>query len=279
MKLGANLQISNRLKDKIVVITGAAGLLGVQHTLAVLQSGGKVAALDLSLDSLENAFADYLSEFSQNLFLATCDITNEQQVYATHDSILNKFGRPSGLVNNAAINPSVEKNSHKFSRLESIEYDEWKIQLDVGLYGSFVCSKVFGLDMAKHGIKGSLVHVSSDHGIIAPNQNLYTIPELENENQPVKPITYSVVKHGLIGLSRYLSTYWAESGIRSNTLCPGGVLNNQPNEFQNKFNKLVPLGRMANPSEYQGALTFLLSDESSYMTGATLVVDGGRSVW
>ena len=133
--------------------------------------------------------------------------------------------------------------------------------------------------MVESGTAGSLVHIASDHGIIAPNQSLYRVEGIEERNQPVKPITYSVVKHGLIGLSRYLSTYWGSHGIRSNSICPGGVRNNQNQEFLEKFNRLVPLGRPAEPDEYRGALVFLLSDESSYMTGANLVIDGGRSVW
>lgn len=270
---------SDRLHGKIVVITGAAGLLGREHAIAVLKAGGKVALLDLKLELLEEVFSKEVQEFPDSLMLFECDITNEQQVIEISEKICSSLGVPTGLVNNAAINPSVEKNTQTFSRLEKLSYEDWKLQLDVGLFGSLVCSRVFGELMITAGIKGSLVHVSSDHGVMAPNQSLYSLDGLDRELQPVKPVTYSVVKHGLIGLARYLSTYWAELGIRSNTLCPGGVLNGQPTEFIDRFNKLVPMGRLANPDEYRGAIVYLLSDESSYMNGATLVVDGGRSVW
>lgn len=271
--------MTGRLENKVVVITGAAGLLGKQHALAVLEEGGKVALLDVSLEGLEIAFSKEIIEYPGNIALFVCDITNESSVIQVAQEITSTLGIPTGLVNNAAINPSVEKNTHTFSRLEGITYEDWKLQLDVGLFGSLVCSRTFGQLMIDAGLSGSLVHVASDHGIIAPNQSLYEVEGLERNQQPVKPVTYSVVKHGLIGLSRYLSTYWAADGIRSNTLCPGGVLNGQPEEFLERFNKLVPLGRAARPDEYRGALVYLLSEESSYMNGSTMVVDGGRSTW
>lgn len=271
--------MSERLKGKTVVITGAAGLLGKQHALAVLEEGGKVALLDISIDALETAFSNELELYPGMIGLYSCDITNEEKVISVSREIQSKLGTPSGLVNNAAINPSVEKNTHTFSRFEEITYEDWKLQLDVGLFGSLVCSRVFGKQMLEEGIQGSLVHVASDHGVIAPNQTLYEVEGLERNQQPVKPATYSVVKHGLIGLSRYLSTYWALDGIRSNTLCPGGVSNGQPDEFLERFNKQVPLGRAAKPDEYRGAIVYLLSDESSYMNGSTMIVDGGRSTW
>lgn len=268
-----------RLNNKIVVITGAAGLLGRQHAMAVLEEGGTVALLDISIDALSSAFSEEVEQYPGKIGLYACDITDESRVIEIAQEISAKFGTPTGLVNNAAINPSVEKNTHTFSRLEGITYEDWKLQLDVGLFGSLVCSRVFGQNMLDAGLGGSLVHVASDHGIIAPNQSLYEVDGLGKSHQPVKPVTYSVVKHGLIGLSRYLSTYWATEGIRSNTLCPGGVLNGQPEEFLERFNKLVPLGRAARPDEYRGAIVYLLSDESSYMNGSTMVVDGGRSTW
>jgi NAD(P)-dependent dehydrogenase (short-subunit alcohol dehydrogenase family) len=166
-----------------------------------------------------------------------------------------------------------------FTRFEDFSIDVWNTEIAVGLTGAMICSRVFGNAMIKNNLAGSMVHIASDHGIIAPNQNLYRIKGLAEDLQPVKPISYSVVKHGLIGLSRYISTYWSNQNIRSNALCPGGVRNGQDQDFLNEFSKLVPLGRPADPDEYHGALIFLLSNESSYMTGATLVVDGGRSVW
>jgi NAD(P)-dependent dehydrogenase (short-subunit alcohol dehydrogenase family) len=211
--------------------------------------------------------------------LFRCDITKDYEVQSLGNQIIESIGVPSGLVNNAAINPSVEGNSETFSRIEDISYKEWNHQFDVGLYGAFLCTKVFGNLMIDNGISGSVVNISSDHGLIAPNQSLYRIEGVPDDQQPVKPITYSVIKHGLIGLSKYFATYWALAGIRCNTLCPGGVANGQPQEFLSRFNDLVPLGRPAYSFEYRGAVVFLLSEDSSYMTGSTMVIDGGRSIW
>jgi NAD(P)-dependent dehydrogenase (short-subunit alcohol dehydrogenase family) len=268
-----------RLDKNIVVVTGATGLLGRQHVLAVLEEGGRVVILDID-DLALDEFSSELSKSFRDSFLAfKCDITNEAELLEILQRVQDSFGTPNGLVNNAAINPSVEKNSKRFSRIEDITKSAWDLEFEVGLWGAFLCSRVFGAAMIRAGISGSVVNISSDHGLIAPNQNLYKVDGLLDSEQPVKPITYSVIKHGLIGLTKYLSTYWAGNGIRVNTLCPGGVLNGQNQTFLDRFNSVVPMGRPATPPEYRGALKFMLSEESSYMTGSTVVVDGGRSVW
>ena len=268
-----------RLSEKKIVITGAAGLLGMQHAHAVLKEGGEVARLDINIDRLEIFRNSCTSNEQDRIHNYNCDITNENQLRSVANQICRDMGPPTGLVNNAAINPAVEAGIKNFTRLENLSVESWNRELKVGLTGAMLCSKIFGTIMVENLIAGSLVHIASDHGIIAPNQNLYSVEGVDPKNQPVKPITYSVVKHGIIGLSRYLSTYWNSYGIRSNSICPGGVKNNQNSEFLERFNKLVPLGRLAEPEEYRGALVFLLSDESSYMTGSNLVIDGGRSVW
>ena len=133
--------------------------------------------------------------------------------------------------------------------------------------------------MACSGEGGVITNIASDLSVIAPDQRLYSVAGLPSDRQPVKPVTYSVVKHGLIGLTKYLSTYWCDQGVRCNALSPGGIYNNQNDIFISKINKLIPMGRMANPSEYQGAIIFLCSNASSYLNGANLIMDGGRSVW
>jgi len=268
-----------RLIEKRIVITGAAGLLGIEHARAVLNEGGEVALIDIDFSSLEDFKSTFTTYNQARIHNYMCDITNENDLLAISKKISRDFGVPTGLVNNAAINPAVESGMGGFTRLENLSVETWNRELAVGLTGAMLCSKIFGSMMVESRTPGSLVHVASDHGVIAPNQNLYKVEGIDEKNQAVKPITYSVVKHGLIGLSRYLSTYWSSQGIRSNSICPGGVRNNQNQDFLEKFNRLVPLGRPAEPDEYRGALVFLLSDESSYMTGANLVIDGGRSVW
>jgi NAD(P)-dependent dehydrogenase (short-subunit alcohol dehydrogenase family) len=195
------------------------------------------------------------------------------------DLILKKYGHIDILINNAAIDPKVKQESTiNLSRFENFLLDQWNIELAVGLTGAMLCSQIFGFQMAKQK-KGVILNISSDLGIISPDQRLYRKEGLEDHQQPVKPVTYSVIKHGLIGLTKYIATYWTEQGVRANTLCPGGVYNNQPDGFVERISNLIPMGRMAQIDELKGALLFLISDSSSYVNGATIVVDGGRSIW
>ena len=164
------------------------------------------------------------------------------------------------------------------SRLENISREEWDRQIEVGLTGALHCAQIFGSSMACKGKGGVIINIASDLSVIAPDQ-IYKKQGLDENNQPVKPVTYSVIKFGLIGLTRYIATYWANKGVRCNALSPGGVLNNQGQEFINKVSQLIPIERLANPSEYRAAIQFLCSDASSYMNGHNLVIDGGRSIW
>jgi NAD(P)-dependent dehydrogenase (short-subunit alcohol dehydrogenase family) len=207
------------------------------------------------------------------------DITDPVSVKKLLAVVLERFGRVDVLVNNAANNPKMENKADvEFSRLEFFPLEQWNADLDVGLKGAFLCSQVIGCEMALRK-RGVIVNVASDLAVIAPDQRLYRKPGLPEEKQPVKPVTYSVVKTGLIGLTRYLATYWADRGIRVNAISPGGVYNDQPDDFVKRLAGLIPLGRMANANEYQAAILFLCSDASSYMTGTNLVIDGGRSCW
>ena len=269
----------NRLVNQVVVVTGASGRLGQHHSLAVLEEGGKVVMLDIDMKKLDSFRLNLPDKYAQSVLSYVCDIRDEMEVRKVSREIIEAFGNVTGLVNNAAINPSVEKNTSRFERFETLSRDSWTEELDVGLWGSVVCSRVFGEIMLKSKFPCSIVNISSDHGLIAPTQRLYRVDGKPDDEQPVKPVTYSVVKHGLIGLTRYLATYWANKNIRVNALCPGGVENGQNSEFSERFKAIVPMNRFAKPDEYKGALVYLLSNESSYMTGAVIVVDGGRSVW
>jgi NAD(P)-dependent dehydrogenase (short-subunit alcohol dehydrogenase family) len=207
------------------------------------------------------------------------DITKQDKLEALCDEIVVRFGRLDILINNAANNPKMETGSEvNFSRLENFPLAQWEADIAVGLTGAFLCSKVFGNYMASHG-GGVIVNVASDLALVAPDQRIYRQPGVPVDLQPVKPVTYSVVKSGLVGLTRYLATYWAANKVRVNAISPGGVFNSQPEDFVERLTNLIPLGRMAAINEYQGAIVFLCSDASSYMTGTNLVVDGGRSCW
>ena len=267
------------LDGRIAIITGGAGLLGKQHAIAIARAGGIPIIADLSLNLAQEAVNQLKDRWGATAFPFACDVTKENSVKAMSDSIIEKFGHIDILINNAAKNPMVEDNESKdFSRLETIPLDAWNADIAVGLTGAFLCSRVIGPEMVRAG-QGVIINIASDLAVIAPNQGLYKDPTADTINQSVKPVTYSVVKTGLIGLTRYLSTYWAADGIRVNALSPGGVYNDQPDDFVVRLSDFIPLGRMAKIDEYQGALLFLCSDASTYMTGQNMIVDGGRTAW
>jgi NAD(P)-dependent dehydrogenase (short-subunit alcohol dehydrogenase family) len=268
------------LRGKVAVITGGAGLLGYQHAAAIFACGGIPVLLDIDPAGLSRAQARLFEEFGRAVTAHECDITDLDSVVATRELALQCFGGVDILINNAARNPKIENGDGlNFSRLENFPIEQWDQDLAVGLGGAFNCAKVFGSHMADSGKGGVIVNISSDLGLIAPDQRLYRSEDLEGHAQPVKPVTYSVVKHGLIGLTKYLATYWCEQGVRCNSLSPGGVYANQDDVFVSKLTKLIPLGRMAQADEYRGAIAFLCSNASAYMNGSNLVIDGGRSVW
>lgn len=266
------------LQNRPVVITGAAGLLGRQHAEVVARAGGAPILLDLDQETVESMARELQKRYGVPVAGYAVDITREEQIQANCAAVLDRFGHIEGLVNNAANNPKVEGDGSKnFSRLENFPMLSWDADIAVGLTGAFLCAKHYGHAIARQG--GSIVNISSDLAIIGPDQRLYRKPGLPDDQQPVKPVTYSVVKSGLIGLTRYLATYWANQGVRCNALCPGGVENGQDPVFLEEVCTRIPMGRLARPDEYQGVLLFLLSDASSYMNGAIVCVDGGRTAW
>jgi len=268
-----------RLDGHVAVITGGAGLLGYQHASTIAGLGGIPVLLDINGEALAANAARLAEETGCKASAWEADITDLDAVAAVGQQLLAQHGRVDILINNAARNPKVESAGEKdFSRLEHFPWEQWQLDLNVGLGGAFNCAKVFGAQMARQG-RGVIVNIASDLGVIAPDQRLYRVEGREAEQQPVKPVTYSVVKHGLIGLTKYLATYWCEQGVRCNALSPGGVYAGQNEVFVSKLTQLIPLGRMAEADEYRGAIAFLCSDASAYMNGANLVMDGGRSTW
>ena len=274
-----NLKDLFDLSGRVAVITGGTGLLGQQHAEAIAGAGGIPVLADIRMSGVDPESRAWKERFGEKACVVQTDITDPQSVKALLAVMLEKFGKIDILINNAANNPKMENKADvEFSRLEFFPLEQWDADLNVGLKGAFLCSQIIGSEMARRK-SGVIVNVASDLAVIAPDQRLYRKPGLPENKQPVKPVTYSVVKTGLIGLTRYLATYWAESGIRVNAISPGGVYNNQPGDFVERLTRLIPLGRMANANEYQAAILFLCSDASSYMTGTNLVIDGGRSCW
>jgi NAD(P)-dependent dehydrogenase (short-subunit alcohol dehydrogenase family) len=267
------------LAGRVAVITGGAGLLGRQHAAAIASAGGTVVLADLSRERAELAASEHAQHFATPVWGAQVDITKLHEVASLRDGVLGKFGRIDILINNAANNPKMDGTEKTdLGRLEDFSLSRWQADLDVGLTGAFLCSQVLGTEMAKKR-SGVILNVASDLAVIAPDQRIYRKPGKPENQQPVKPVTYSVVKTGLIGLTRYLATYWADSGVRVNAISPGGVDAGQPRDFVDQLALRIPLGRMARIDEYRGAILFLCSDASSYMTGTNLVIDGGRSCW
>mgnify|MGYP003963810465 CR=1 FL=1 len=267
------------LSEKVALITGASGLLGVEHAIALLELGATVVITDVSEKSLVTAYNSLLNADNEDgLFCKVMDVTNEKNIQNVASELKNDGLNVDILVNNAAIDPKVQKNSVvETSRLENFSVEEWDFQLKVGITGAMLCSQVFGSDMAKKG-GGVILNIASDLSVFAPDQRLYKKDGLQPDQQPVKPVTYSVIKHGLIGLTKYLATYWIDRGVRCNALSPGGVFNGQGDEFVQKLTNLIPMNRMASKDEYHGAVQFLCSDASAYMNGQNIVMDGGRSV-
>jgi NAD(P)-dependent dehydrogenase (short-subunit alcohol dehydrogenase family) len=269
------------LSGKWALITGGAGLLGKEHAAALLEIGAKVVLWDINKENLISATNNLIKDFSeQSLITSVVDVSQESEVLAACNILDSQGIDISILINNAAINPKYtsENSGTVFSRVENLSLDDWNYQVSVGLTGAFICSKYFGSKMAINK-SGVILNISSDLSVISPDQRLYKLSGKEEISQPVKPITYSVIKSGLVGMTKYLSTYWSASGVRVNALSPGGIYDGQSDEFVKKITNLIPLGRMAKPSEYRSAVQFLCSDASSYMTGQNIVVDGGRSVW
>jgi NAD(P)-dependent dehydrogenase (short-subunit alcohol dehydrogenase family) len=266
------------LTGRVAIVTGGAGLLGYHHGDILAAAGAHVVLLDLAVAKPELRAQQLTDDHGVQCLGLSGDITSEESLVQIRDVIIQKFGRIDILINNAANNPKVEdqKPGKPWSRLENFPLKTWNNDIAVGLTGAFLCSRVFGAEMVKRK-SGVIVNIASDLALIAPDQRLYRVEGLPENEQPVKPVTYSVVKTALIGLTRYLATYWTAENIRVNAISPGGVFNGQPEVFLSKLTHLIPMGRMAQKDEYQGAILFLCSDASSYMTGTNLVVDGGRS--
>ncbi len=266
------------LAGRVVLITGGAGLLGAEHAAAIAEAGGVPVIADVRGGDAERVAQSAKERYGGSPSALELDVTSRASCEAGLARVLAVHGRLDGLVNNAALNPKVEGAGLAATRFENYSLELWNRELSVGLSGAFLCAQVFGTHMASHG-GGVIVNIASDLGLIAPDQRIYRRPGLAADEQPVKPVTYSVVKGGLVMLTKYLATYWAEAGVRVNALVPGGVYAGQPEDFVEKLTQLIPMGRMARKDEYRAALVFLCSDASSYMTGANLVIDGGRTCW
>jgi NAD(P)-dependent dehydrogenase (short-subunit alcohol dehydrogenase family) len=234
---------------------------------------------EASLNAARSHLAQYFDP--DKIITQIMDVSQPEAIREVEDTLWAEGLRIDILVNNAAIDPKVkgEQGVLETSRLENFPLDQWDLQLAVGLTGAFLCSQVFGTAMARDGKGGIILNIASDLSVFSPDQRLYRKEGLPEDMQPVKPVTYSVIKTALVGLTRYLATYWADKGVRCNALSPGGVSNGQGEAFVQSLSSLIPLGRMAEKDEYRAAVQFLCSQASGYMNGQNIVIDGGRSIW
>lgn len=258
------------LSGKIAVVTGGCGFLGEQHCLALAENGAKVVAIDLPKSKTPKSF-DGLE-----ILVMYCDISNEVEVQEVFYRIKNEYKKLDVLLNNAAVDHKVSSNGLSVSsRFENYDLDAANHEYAVGINGAVICSREASKMMMKQNY-GVIINVCSDLGIIAPDHRIYnTGAELIH----FKPFTYSLIKHAIIGLTKYLSVYLAPYGIRVNAISPGSIENNQNDDFVTQLKERIPMSRLASVDEYKSAIQFLASDASSYMTGQNLVIDGGRTTW
>ena len=262
------------LEGKVAIVTGALGLIGKYHCSALSEAGANVVVTDLDDMKCKN-FAKSLQKHSIGI---ETDVTKKESLIKLKEMILSEFGKIDILVNNAAINDMFEnpQTALEQSRFENYPLEMWQKSIDVNITGMFLCSQVLGSEMAKNK-SGSIINIASTYGMVAPDQSLYINPK--GEQTFYKSVAYPVTKGAVISFTKFLAAYWGDKGVRVNTLSPGGVENSQDEYFINNYSKKTALKRMAHPTDYKGALIFLASDASNYMTGANLVVDGGWTVW
>lgn len=266
------------LTNKIALITGAGGLLGPKHAEALLDYGCFVILTDVNSETLLSKYSELVEKYGTNkVVYEVMDVTNRLSI----EKVVSKYNTIDILINNAAKDPKVTKDDNNLSpetRFETMTEEYFKEGIDAIINGTFLTTQLVSNKMLKSG-GGVVLNISSDLGVIAPDQRIYRDNNKTEEEQNVKPITYSAAKWAIVGMTKYLAIYFAKNNIRVNCLSPTGVYNNHPDDFVEKLSNIIPMGRMANIDEYKGAIVFMCSDASSYMTGSNLIIDGGKTVW
>lgn len=263
------------LTGKVAVVTGGAGLLGQVFCQALVTAGADVAIIDIDKNKADETARKISKEQNQKVLAFACDITSPDSVVTMVEDVVNRLGRIDILLNNAASKGS--NLDQFFAEFENYSLQTWREVMAVNVDGLFLVAQSVGNQMKAQG-GGSIIQISSIYGVVAPDQRIYEGSEY-NGRAINTPAIYSVSKAAVIGLTSYLSTYWADSKIRVNTLTPGGIASGQNSEFNKKYSNRVPLGRMGEATELVGALIYLASDASSYVTGQNIIVDGGLSAW
>ncbi len=258
---------------EVVVITGGLGQLGRAYARAFLERGARVAIWDkLQGTAPAGVFAD-APQYEGRLRVMNVDVCDKSSLERSTAEVASALGTPTVLINNAALDSPPDAPAAENGPFEDYPEDSFDRVMKVNVKGTFLACQVVGAAMARAG-RGSIINVASIYGMVSPDQSIYEYRRTRGETF-FKPVAYAVSKSSLYNLTRYLATYWARQGVRVNTLTLAGVFNNQAAEFLDAYNGRIPVGRMAAETEYNGAVMFLASSASSYMTGANLVIDGG----
>lgn len=276
-----NMRIQEKfdLTRRVAIVTGGVGLLGAEFCRTLAEAGAAVAVVDLNGPAAQ-AVADTLTSSGYKALPVPTDITQPDSVKAAIERVLSAFGRIDVLVNSAALDPKFDPDAVTKGitpgAFEDYPLELWNSALDVNLTGMFLMTQACVKPMIEQGKKGSIINICSTYGLNGPDQRIYV---KEGKRVAFKPVYYTVTKAGVMGFTKYLAAYYAGTEIRVNALTPGGVFNNHEDYFVKNYSAKTILGRMANKDEMNGALLFLASDASSYMTGNNVVVDGGWTAW
>ena len=260
------------LKNKKIIITGGLGLMGISLVENLAKDGAKIIILDLKNVNFIKKIKNY-SQIKNNLTYFRCDVSEKKQLLKVKKKIFGKFNKIDVLINAAALNDAIEnKGNLKSSMFENYSVNDWNKSIKSNLTSIFLCCQIFGSKMIKYK-EGSIINIASTYGIVAPDQKIYT--DKKSKQIFYKNPSYSTTKSGVIGFTKYLASYWGKVGIRVNSISPGGIQNKQNKEFIKKYSSKTLLNRMAMPHEIYGVVKLLCTQESSYITGSNIVVDGG----
>lgn len=258
------------LSGKVAIITGGAGLLGSEHAIALTAYGAKVVLADFNLEKCAEAVEKLKSEGVEAV-AKYCDVTSKESWEKLLEEVVTELGKVDILVNNAGFT-NQSKSANFDASFENFPLEDWNAIMNVNLTGAFLGCQVVGKHMVENG-KGAIINIASLYGVVSPNHKIYPGTGIS------QPVAYSVSKHGVVALTKYVATLWAEKGVKVNALTPGGIFNGHEGLFLERFKQLNPIGRMSDKTELRGGLVYLASDASSHVVGHNLIIDGGWTAW